>query len=63
MGVVVPQGNHAIELIYAPESFYTGKYISLILNSLLIVAFVMIVFLNRKVSLSKQTLTEKRNAE
>jgi len=63
MGVVVPQGNHAIELIYTPESFYTGKYISLILNSLLIVAFVMIVFLNRKVSLSKQTLTEKRNAE
>ena len=51
MGLIVPKGMHKIDFIYAPASFYTGKYISLAINTiLLLILFLMaIIFLkNRK---------------
>ncbi len=44
MGIVVPQGNHKIEFVYEPFGFVIGKYLSLILNILLLggIAFLMI---------------------
>ncbi len=41
-GLVVPAGSHRIELWYYSESFATGKTISLSLNLLFIVAFIVV---------------------
>jgi len=35
-GIVVPEGLHKVEFRYIPESFFIGKYASLIINILLI---------------------------
>jgi uncharacterized membrane protein YfhO len=35
-GIVVPKGKHKVEFIYEPKSFAAGKYLSLILNLLLL---------------------------
>lgn len=44
MGIVVPQGKHKIEFVYEPYGFAIGKYLSLILNILLLggIAFLFI---------------------
>lgn len=54
-GIVVPKGTHKIEFVYKPESFYVGKYTSLILNLLLIGLLVGIVFLHRKEEREQQS--------
>jgi len=44
MGIVVPNGTHKVEFIYAPKSFLISKYVSLILSSLtLLLLFVFIL--------------------
>ncbi len=39
-GIVVPEGLHKVEFRYVPESFFIGKYVSLIINILLIGFFI-----------------------
>ena len=48
MGIVVPEGKHKVEFVYAPASFVTGKYISLILNIFLFAGIILAVVLGRK---------------
>lgn len=48
MGIVVPDGKHKVEFVYAPSSFTTGKYISLILNILLFAGIAVVLVFNRK---------------
>ncbi len=43
-GIIVPQGKHKIDFIYAPASFFIGMYASLILNVLIILALVFVYF-------------------
>ncbi len=43
-GIIVPEGKHKIEFIYAPASFFVGMYASLILNILIILALVFVYF-------------------
>ncbi len=50
MGIVVPQGKHSVEFVYAPESFAIGKNISLILNILLFGGIGIAIFMNKKKS-------------
>ena len=46
MGIVVPKGNHKVEFLYAPHSFYLGKYISLTLNIILILLLLLLIWKN-----------------
>ena len=39
-GIVVHEGLHKVEFRYVPESFFIGKYVSLIINILLIGFFI-----------------------
>jgi hypothetical protein len=48
MGVVVPNGKHYVEFEYSPSSFYTGKTVSLILNSLIVIGLFGMIFMNIK---------------
>jgi uncharacterized membrane protein YfhO len=48
MGLIVPKGVHKIDFIYAPASFYVGKYISLTINTILI-CFLLIIVLKERV--------------
>jgi len=50
MGIVVPKGNHNVEIVYAPESFFISKYVVLALSSLVLAGLVFALFLNRKKS-------------
>ncbi|MDQ7818634.1 MAG: YfhO family protein [Melioribacteraceae bacterium] len=43
MGIVVPEGNHKIEFVYKPGGFIIGKYLSLILNILLLGGIVSLI--------------------
>jgi len=51
MGVVVPAGEHNVQFIYEPTGFIVGKYISLILNIMLLssIAVVAVYKAKRKV--------------
>jgi hypothetical protein len=40
-GIVVPKGNHKVEFIYSPAAFYIGKYLSLILSSLVLIGIII----------------------
>lgn len=40
-GVIVPKGEHKVEFIYAPKSFFISKYIALSLSSLVIIGLVL----------------------
>jgi hypothetical protein len=43
MGIIVPEGNHKIEFVYKPGGFIIGKYLSLILNILLLGGIVSLI--------------------
>lgn len=47
-GIVVPKGEHKVEFVYEPAGFVVGKYLSLILNTLLFGALGITFFINRK---------------
>lgn len=47
-GIIVPKGEHNIEFIYAPKSFFVSKYIALSLSSLVIIGLILGVFLEIK---------------
>jgi len=47
-GIIVPKGNNKVEFKYAPKSFFIGKNISLAINIILLVLFVIAIFLYRK---------------
>ncbi len=42
MGIVVPNGTHKVEFVYAPTSFYISKYMALILSSLVVLGVIII---------------------
>lgn len=47
-GILVPSGKHKIEFVYKPAGFETGKYMSLILNILLLGGIIVLVILSKK---------------
>ncbi len=47
-GVIVPEGKHTIEFVYAPVSFYIGRTLSLIFSGLIIVGFIISFITIRK---------------
>lgn len=47
-GIVVPAGKHKVEFIYQPAGFALGKYLSLILNILVIGGVIILVLINKK---------------
>lgn len=51
MGIIVPEGKHTVVFKYTPASFFVSKYIALILSSLVILGFVFILVLNKKIKL------------
>lgn len=53
MGIIVPKGNHNVEFIYSPENFIIGKYLSLILN-IIVVGGLFIVLIFDKLKLGKK---------
>jgi len=53
IGVIVPKGNHIVEVRYAPESFYISKNIALVLSSLVVIGLFISVF--REVKKKKNT--------
>jgi len=50
MGIVVPQGKHKVEFIYEPKGFVIGKYLSLMLNLLLLSGIAVVFYFNKKKS-------------
>jgi len=51
-GVVIPRGNHKVEFVYAPESFYIAKYLAFGFSSIIIAGLILGVALNLKNKLS-----------
>jgi Bacterial membrane protein YfhO len=47
-GIVVPKGNHKVEFIYSPMVFYVGKYLSLILSSLVFLGIIIFFVFKRE---------------
>lgn len=47
-GVIIPPGKHTVELIYAPVSFFIGKYLAMILSGVIILGFIVGVYFERK---------------
>jgi hypothetical protein len=47
-GIIVPKGEHKIEFIYAPKSFFVSKYIALSLSSVVILGLIFGIFLETK---------------
>jgi uncharacterized membrane protein YfhO len=47
MGIVVPEGKHKVEMIYAPQSYYTGKYIVLALSSFVVIGLFLVILLKK----------------
>lgn len=47
-GIIVPEGEHAIEFTYLPESFVISKYVSLTLSSLTFIGLFIGIVINRK---------------
>lgn len=41
MGIIVPKGQHKVELTYAPKSFFISKNISLVLSSLTLLLLIV----------------------
>ncbi len=58
MGIVVPNGLHKVEFIYAPTSFYISKYLELILSSLVILGLILAgIFEIKKTKLAKSAVS------
>ena len=56
-GIVVPKGEHNIEFIYEPESFYISKYLSLSFSSIIMLGLIIGIVLNlRKKSAGKENV-------
>jgi Bacterial membrane protein YfhO len=51
-GIVVPEGKHKVEFIYEPKYFFTGKYLSLLLNILLFSGIGFVYYTTRKKNLA-----------
>jgi hypothetical protein len=47
-GIIVPNGEHKVEFIYAPKSFFVSKYIALSLSSLVLIGLVLGIFIENK---------------
>lgn len=54
MGLLIPEGIHKIDFIYAPESFYVGKYISLSINIILLCFLIYLIFIKNRIKNVKQ---------
>ncbi|MCL5027892.1 MAG: YfhO family protein, partial [Bacteroidetes bacterium] len=50
MGIVVPNGQHKVEFVYAPTSFYISKYLALTLSSLVMLGLIFTVLYEIKKS-------------
>ncbi len=53
-GVIVPKGEHKVEFIYAPKSFFISKYIALTFSSLVIIGLalgIVMEFKKKKIQL------------
>lgn len=50
MGIVVPNGQHKVEFVYAPTSFYISKYLALTLSSLVMLGLIITVLFEIKKS-------------
>lgn len=48
MGVIVPKGVHTVILTYAPDTFYFGRNITLIISILIILGIIYTIFQNYK---------------
>jgi hypothetical protein len=48
MGVVVPEGKHRIVFSFEPASYYTGRYVPLIFNILILAGLVLALLRRRK---------------
>lgn len=57
-GIVVPKGNHKVEFIYSPESFFISKYLSFTFSSVIIVGMVAGVVLNMRKKFLGKTKVE-----
>lgn len=57
-GIVVPKGNHKVEFIYSPESFFISKYLSFTFSSVIIVGIVAGVVLNMRKKFLGKTKVE-----
>jgi len=44
MGIIVNQGKHNVEFVFAPTSFYISKYIALTLSALVLLTLFVILF-------------------
>jgi hypothetical protein len=53
-GIIVPQGKHKVEFVYEPEGFSIGKYVSLILNILMIGGLGYVFYTSRKKNASEK---------
>jgi hypothetical protein len=53
MGIIVPYGKHKIRFVYAPVNFFIGKYLSLILNILLIGGLILVLIKKKEKNNSK----------
>jgi hypothetical protein len=47
-GIVVPHGKHTVDFIYEPKGFVFGKYLSLVLNIILLSSILAILFISNK---------------
>ncbi|RJP71284.1 MAG: hypothetical protein C4539_05250 [Ignavibacteriales bacterium] len=47
-GVIVPKGEHKVEFIYAPKSFFISKYIALTFSALVVIGLALGIFMETR---------------
>ncbi len=47
-GIIVPKGNHSVQIYYAPDSFYISKYLALIFSSLTFIGLFIGIFKEKR---------------
>lgn len=62
-GVIVPRGKHIVELKFEPDSFYTGKTVSIATNVILALALIAGIFLERRKKGGRPTTQNDINNE